>query len=106
MAGYTGINVNDSIMMRVCLVYVLMSSLLHVCCSQNLRLPLTSNHGVKKWVFDKICQFWKNWKSKLKKTHYDLFHTTRERLQYRPDRVDPVQWVLLIEFWGTKDGMV
>ncbi|KAJ8647907.1 hypothetical protein MRB53_000930 [Persea americana] len=60
---------------------------------------------VKKWVFDKICQFWKNWKSKLKKTHYDPFHTTRERLQYRPDRVDPVQWVLLIEFWGTKDGM-
>ncbi|XXG47816.1 hypothetical protein AAC387_Pa02g2393 [Persea americana] len=60
---------------------------------------------VKKWVFDKICQFWKNWKSKLKKTHYDPFHTTREQLQYRPDRVDPVQWVLLIEFWGTKDGM-
>ncbi|XXG73683.1 hypothetical protein AAC387_Pa07g2558 [Persea americana] len=60
---------------------------------------------VKKWVFDKICQFWKNWKSKLKKTHYDPFHTTRERLQYRPDRVDPVQWVLLIEFWGIKDGM-
>ncbi|KAJ8644227.1 hypothetical protein MRB53_005975 [Persea americana] len=35
---------------------------------------------VKKWVFDKICQFWKNWKSKLKKTHYDPFHTTRKRL--------------------------
>ncbi|KAJ8638608.1 hypothetical protein MRB53_012875 [Persea americana] len=60
---------------------------------------------VKKWVFDKICQFWKNWKSKLKKTHYDPFHTTRERLQYCPNRVDPIQWVLLIEFWGTKDGM-
>ena len=41
---YTGINVNDSIMMRECLVSILMSSLLHVCCSQNLRLPLTSNH--------------------------------------------------------------
>ena len=61
---------------------------------------------MKKWVFDKICQFWKNWKSKLKKTHYDTFHTTQERLQYRPDRVDQVQWVLLIEFGGTKDGMV
>ncbi|XXG59135.1 hypothetical protein AAC387_Pa04g1270 [Persea americana] len=66
--------------------------------------PTDKQQRVKKWVFSKIYQNWKNWKSKLKKKHYDLFHTTRERLQYRPNRVDPIQWALLIEFWGTEDG--
>ncbi|KAJ8636247.1 hypothetical protein MRB53_010514 [Persea americana] len=31
---------------------------------------------VKKWVLSNICQNWKNYKSKLKKTYYDPFHTT------------------------------
>ncbi|XXG73252.1 hypothetical protein AAC387_Pa07g2203 [Persea americana] len=59
---------------------------------------------MKKWVLSKICQNWKNWKSMLKKTYYDPFHTTRERLQHRPNSIDLVQWALLIEFWGIEDG--
>ncbi|KAJ8630363.1 hypothetical protein MRB53_023686 [Persea americana] len=45
---------------------------------------------MKKWVLSKICQNWKNRKSKLKKTYYDPFHTTRERLQHCPNSVDPI----------------
>ncbi|KAI8567231.1 hypothetical protein RHMOL_Rhmol02G0104800 [Rhododendron molle] len=45
---------------------------------------------------------WKDWKDELKRTFYNLYDNDEDRLANCPNRVDPDQWRVLVQFWGTK----
>ncbi|KAG5544378.1 hypothetical protein RHGRI_016956 [Rhododendron griersonianum] len=45
---------------------------------------------------------WKDWKDELKRTTYNLYDNDEDRLANCPNRVDPDQWRVLVQFWGTK----
>ncbi|XP_058202187.1 uncharacterized protein LOC131316766 [Rhododendron vialii] len=45
---------------------------------------------------------WKDWKDELKRTIYNLYDNDEDRLANCPNRVDPDQWRVLVQFWGTK----
>ncbi|KAG5523885.1 hypothetical protein RHGRI_030771 [Rhododendron griersonianum] len=54
---------------------------------------------------------WKDWKDELKRTTYNLYDNDEDRLANCPNRVNPDQWRVLVQFWGTKiakikDGVV
>ena len=49
---------------------------------------------------------WKDWKDKLKKDYYNIYDTDEERLANCPERVDPDQWKVLVEFWGSRMAKV
>ncbi|KAI8572280.1 hypothetical protein RHMOL_Rhmol01G0186000 [Rhododendron molle] len=45
---------------------------------------------------------WKDWKDELKRTFYNLYDKDEDRLANCPNRVDPDQWRVFVQFWGTK----
>ncbi|XP_058190960.1 uncharacterized protein LOC131308162 [Rhododendron vialii] len=45
---------------------------------------------------------WKDWKDELKRTTYNLYDNDEDRLANCLNRVDPDQWRVLVQFWGTK----
>ncbi|KAG5531733.1 hypothetical protein RHGRI_026376 [Rhododendron griersonianum] len=49
---------------------------------------------------------WKDWKDELKRTIYNLYDNDEDRLANCPIRVDPDQWRVLVQFWGTKTAKV
>lgn len=49
---------------------------------------------------------WKDFKSDLKKKHYDTHNTYEDRLADRDSRVLPEQWRQLIEYWDSEEGQV
>ncbi|KAG5553296.1 hypothetical protein RHGRI_011231 [Rhododendron griersonianum] len=49
---------------------------------------------------------WKDWKDELKRTIYNLYDNDEDRLANCPNRVDPDQWRVLVQFWGTKTAKI
>ncbi|XP_058189238.1 uncharacterized protein LOC131306826 [Rhododendron vialii] len=45
---------------------------------------------------------WKDWKDELKRTTYNLYDNDEDHLANCLNRVDPNQWRVLVQFWGTK----
>nr|CAD1844056.1 unnamed protein product [Ananas comosus var. bracteatus] len=56
------------------------------------------------WVMKALGKKWKDFKSDLKKKHYDAHSTYEDRLADRDSRVLPEQWRQLIEYWDTEEG--
>nr|CAD1844038.1 unnamed protein product [Ananas comosus var. bracteatus] len=56
------------------------------------------------WVMKALGKKWKDFKSGLKKKHYDAHNTYEDRLANRDSRVLPEQWRQLIEYWILKKG--
>nr|CAD1820376.1 unnamed protein product [Ananas comosus var. bracteatus] len=56
------------------------------------------------WVMKALGKKWKDFKSGLKKKHYDAHNTYEDRLADRDSRVLPEQWKQLIEYWDTEEG--
>eukprot|EP00268_Persea_americana_P048413 TRINITY_DN5113_c1_g1_i2.p1 TRINITY_DN5113_c1_g1~~TRINITY_DN5113_c1_g1_i2.p1 ORF type:complete len:427 (+),score=59.74 TRINITY_DN5113_c1_g1_i2:167-1447(+) len=70
-----------------------------------VQLKFDIDNRAKKWVFNGISHSWRNWKSELKRKYYDPFPIVEEQLQHCPNRVDRQQWVSLVEFWGSQEGV-
>ncbi|CAL5419282.1 unnamed protein product [Camellia sinensis] len=47
---------------------------------------------------------WKDWKDQLKRKHFNKYKTNEERLANCPDRVDPSQWKILVQFWNSLEA--
>ncbi|KAL7174063.1 hypothetical protein ACSBR2_033336 [Camellia fascicularis] len=47
---------------------------------------------------------WKDWKDQLKRKHFNKYQTNEERLANCPDRVDPSQWKILVQFWNSVEA--
>nr|CAD1824779.1 unnamed protein product [Ananas comosus var. bracteatus] len=56
------------------------------------------------WVMKALGKKWKDFKSDLKKKHYDAHNTYEDRLADRDSRVLPEQWRQLIEYWDSEEG--
>ncbi|XP_031483164.1 uncharacterized protein LOC116252778 [Nymphaea colorata] len=59
---------------------------------------------MRRWVMMSLSTKWKNWKSSLKKEHYDTHETDEERLADCDERVLPDQWTALVRFWSSEEG--
>ncbi|KAL4580748.1 hypothetical protein LXL04_016950 [Taraxacum kok-saghyz] len=56
----------------------------------------------RKWVLMSLRTKWRNFKSHLKTTHYDVHDTDEKRLQDCDVRVLPDQWATLVSLWSTE----
>nr|CAD1840477.1 unnamed protein product [Ananas comosus var. bracteatus] len=54
------------------------------------------------WVMKALGKKWKDFKSGLKKKHYDAHNTYEDRLADRDSKVLPEQWRQLVEYWIVK----
>ncbi|CAN6461574.1 unnamed protein product [Victoria cruziana] len=59
---------------------------------------------MRRWVMMSLSTKWKNWKSSLKKEHYDTHETDEDRLADCDERVLPDQWTELVQFWSSEEG--
>lgn len=49
---------------------------------------------------------WREFKSKLKKLHYDTHKTYEEKIAACDSRVHPKEWEFLIKYWDSQVGQV
>lgn len=49
---------------------------------------------------------WRDWKQEIKRTAYDIYDNDADRLANCPNRVDPDQWRVLVQYWGSENAMV
>ncbi|KAL7223194.1 hypothetical protein ACSBR1_024791 [Camellia fascicularis] len=49
---------------------------------------------------------WKDWKDQLKRKHFNKYKTNEERLANCPDRMDPSQWKILVQFWNSLEAQM
>jgi hypothetical protein len=51
-------------------------------------------------------RLWSNWKSVLKRKHYDIHDNDEARLADINKRIIPEQWPFLVRFWSSEEGQV
>ncbi|KAI3497512.1 hypothetical protein L1887_40175 [Cichorium endivia] len=56
----------------------------------------------RSWVLMSLGSKWRNFKSLLKATHYDIHSTDEERLADCDERVLPDQWTVLVSQWSSE----
>ncbi|KAI3497513.1 hypothetical protein L1887_40177 [Cichorium endivia] len=56
----------------------------------------------RSWVLMSLRTKWRNFKSRLKATHYDVHETDEERLKDCDERVLPDQWSALVSLWSSE----
>nr|CAD1824785.1 unnamed protein product [Ananas comosus var. bracteatus] len=56
------------------------------------------------WVIMSIGKKWREFKSKLKKLHYDTHKTYEEKIAACDSRVHPKEWEVLVKYWDSQAG--
>lgn len=49
---------------------------------------------------------WRNWKNTLRDEYYSIYDNDEDRLKNIPDRVEPEQWKIFVQYTGSQMAKV